>query len=113
MICSCPLGEFVSGLSHLARDTQPVLLQSRHGGRIWTEAAHIEKRLAEVSEHMENVFQAYLRNEFETIEEYNRHAGEVAEPYHFVIVANFPANDFRRKRKKRAWPLKKLGGAAF
>jgi len=39
VICSYPLGEFVSGLSHLARDTQPVLLQSRHGGRIWTEAA--------------------------------------------------------------------------
>ena len=41
---------------------------------------------------MENVIQKYLRNEFETIEEYNAHAGEVAEPFRVLVVANFPAN---------------------
>jgi energy-coupling factor transporter ATP-binding protein EcfA2 len=41
---------------------------------------------------MENVIQKYLRNEFETIEEYNVHAGEVAEPFRVLVVANFPAN---------------------
>ena len=41
---------------------------------------------------MENVIQKYLRNEFETIEEYNTMAGEVAEPFRIVVVANFPTN---------------------
>jgi DNA segregation ATPase FtsK/SpoIIIE, S-DNA-T family len=61
------------------------------GTKIWTEKIHVEKRLTDLSEHMENVFQAYLRNEFDTIEEYNEKAGEVAEPYQFLVVANFPA----------------------
>ena len=41
---------------------------------------------------MENVIQKYLRNEFETIEEYNTMAGEVAEPFRILVVANFPTN---------------------
>ena len=41
---------------------------------------------------MENVIQKYLRNEFNTIEEYNTMAGEVAEPFRVVVVANFPTN---------------------
>ena len=81
------LGEPFSVFMHLA-DVDELMI----GSRIWTEPAHIEKRLAELSEHMENVFQAYLRNEFATIDEYNRHAGEVAEPYHILVVANFPTN---------------------
>ena len=60
--------------------------------RIWTEAPHIEQRLTDLTEHMENVIQKYLRNEFETIEEYNTMAGEVAEPFRILVVANFPTN---------------------
>ena len=60
--------------------------------RIWTEPAHIEKRLADVTEHMENVLQTYLRNEYASLDDYNREAGEVAEPYRILVVANFPAN---------------------
>ena len=41
---------------------------------------------------METVIQKYLRNEYETIEEYNAQAGEVAEPFRVLVVANFPAN---------------------
>src|SRR5204863_8065899 len=67
---------------------------------IWTEAAHIEEQLAKLTEHMENVFQKYLRNEFETIEEYNEHAGEVAEPYRILVVANFPANFSERAAQR-------------
>ena len=64
----------------------------------WSPAAsgpsrpHIEQRLADLTAHMENVIQKYLRNEFETIEEYNAQAGEVAEPFRVLVVANFPAN---------------------
>ena len=60
--------------------------------RIWTEPAHIEKRLADLTEHMENVLQTYLRNEYATLDDYNREAGEVAEPYRILVVANFPTN---------------------
>jgi DNA segregation ATPase FtsK/SpoIIIE, S-DNA-T family len=81
------LGENFAAFMHLA-DYQESLVSSR----IWTEPRHIEERLADLSEHMENVIQKYLRNEFATIEQYNRDAGEVAEPFRFLIIANFPAN---------------------
>ena len=41
---------------------------------------------------MENVIQKYLRNQYPTIDEYNAQAGEVAEPFRVLVVANFPAN---------------------
>ncbi len=79
------LGQSFSALMHLA-DFDELLI----GSRIWTESIQIRDRLQKVTEHMENVFQTYLRSEFETIEQYNASAGEVAEPWHFVIVAGFP-----------------------
>jgi hypothetical protein len=39
---------------------------------------------------METVIQKYLRNEFETIDDYNAQAGELAEPYRFLVIADFP-----------------------
>src|SRR5262249_39146344 len=36
--------------------------------------------------------QKYLRNEYASIDEYNEMAGEVAEPYRFLVVANFPTS---------------------
>src|SRR5690606_20733721 len=36
--------------------------------------------------------QQYLRNEYDDIEQYNRRAGSIAEPYRFLVIANFPAN---------------------
>ena len=59
--------------------------------RIWTDPSHIEQQLANLTEHMENVFQKYLKDEFLTIEEFNEQAGEVAEPYRILVVANYPA----------------------
>ena len=60
--------------------------------RIWTQPSQIEERLAELNEHIEKVIQMYLRNEYATITEYNAQAGSVAEKYHFLVVADFPAN---------------------
>ena len=60
--------------------------------RIWTDSDHIEQRLADLTQHMENVIQVYLRNEFDSILEYNAFAGEMAEPYRILVIANFPAN---------------------
>ena len=81
------LGANFSAFMHLA-DFDELLVSSR----IWTEPSQIEKRLADLTEHMETVLQTYLRNEFATIDEYNEFAGEVAEPYRVLVVANFPAN---------------------
>lgn len=81
------LGENFSAFMHLV-DYDELLVTSR----IWTEAAHIEQRLTDLTEHMETVFQTYLRNEFKTIEEYNKFAGEVAEPYHILVIAGFPSS---------------------
>jgi DNA segregation ATPase FtsK/SpoIIIE-like protein len=62
------------------------------GSRIWTESAQVEQRLADLTAHMENVIQKYLRNRYATISEYNEQAGEVAEPFRVLVAANFPVN---------------------
>jgi DNA segregation ATPase FtsK/SpoIIIE, S-DNA-T family len=61
-------------------------------GQVWTEPRQIEERLADLSAHMEKVTQRYLRNEYATIGEYNAVAGEVAEPYRVLVIADFPSN---------------------
>jgi len=81
------LGEPFAGFMHLADYDESLI-----GGRIWTEAGHVEQRLTDLTNHMENVIQKYLRNEFATIEQYNQQAGELAEPYRFLVVADFPTN---------------------
>ncbi len=81
------LGENFAGFMHAADHHEALV-----GRRIWTEPAHISQQLTQLTEHMENVIQKYLRNEFETIEQYNQQAGELAEPYRFLVVADFPAN---------------------
>src|SRR4029079_4273430 len=60
--------------------------------RIWTEGRQIDEQLTRLTAHMETVLQKYLRNEFATIHEYNAQAGEVAEPFQVLVVANFPTN---------------------
>lgn len=80
-------GENFSAFMHLA-DHEEALVN----GRIWTESSHIDQRLTDLTTHMENVLQKYLRNQFETLAEYNAQAGEVAEPYRFLVVADFPVN---------------------
>lgn len=81
------LGDNFAEFMHLA-DYDELLVTNR----IWTESAQIEQRLADLNSHMENVIQKYLRREFRTIEDYNAAAGEVAEPYRVLVIANFPVN---------------------
>jgi hypothetical protein len=81
------LGESFGSFMHLA-DYDEQLISTR----IWTEPRQIEEQLTRLTEHMETVLQKYLRNEFATIDEYNERAGEVAEPFHVLVVANFPSN---------------------
>ena len=81
------LGQSFAGFMHLADES--VLLVN---DRIWTDPRHVEQRLADLTEHMETVIQKYLRNEYASLEEYNRRAGEIAEPYRFLVMADFPAS---------------------
>ena len=97
------LGENFSAFMHLV-DYDELLVTSR----IWTEVAHIEQRLTDLTEHMETVFQTYLRNEFKTIEEYNEFAGEVAEPYHILVIAGFPSS-FSEQAAKRLTSIMSSG----
>mgnify|MGYP001134377960 CR=1 FL=1 len=89
------LGESFAGFMHAAD-----YLKALVGGRIWTETPQIQHELEAITQHMENVIQKYLRNEFETIEQYNEQAGELAEPYHFLVIADFPVN-FNEESAKR------------
>ena len=79
------LGRNFSAFMHLADHDEALV-----GTRIWTESAQMEEKLAETSAHMEKVIQRYLRNEYASIEEYNANAGEVAEPFRVLVVADFP-----------------------
>jgi hypothetical protein len=81
------LGEPFAGFMHLSDYEESIINR-----KIWTQRDQIEERLAELNEHIEKVIQMYLRTEFATITEYNAEAGSVAEKYHFLVVADFPAS---------------------
>lgn len=81
------LGQNAAAFMHLADDDEELVTN-----RAWTEPQHIEQQLANLTQHMENVIQKYLRNQFNTIEDYNAQAGEIAEPYRVVVAFDFPVN---------------------
>lgn len=80
------LGQSFAGFMRLA-DQEP----SPVGLRIWSDPVQIERQLADLTEHMQTVIQKYLRSDFATIEDYNDAAGEIAEPYRFVVIADLHA----------------------
>ncbi len=81
------LGQNFAGVMHLADYAEHLI-----SNRIWTQANQIEQKLGDLNEHMEKVIQMYLRNEYATIAEYNEQAGNIAEKYHFLVVAGFPSS---------------------
>lgn len=91
------LGEPFSSFMHLTDDNELLITN-----RIWTEPSQIDKQLTDLTEHMENIFQTYLRNQFATIEEYNEYAGEVAEPYRVLVVSGFPQSFSERAAQRLA-----------
>ncbi|MCE9620125.1 MAG: cell division protein FtsK [Planctomycetes bacterium] len=80
------LGQSFAGFMHLADE-----MESLVGERIWSEPRHIEQKLTDLTEHVETVIQKYLRDEFDTIADYNLQAGELAEPLRVIVFADFPA----------------------
>lgn len=60
------------------------------GMRIWSDPQQIERQLSDITDHMQTVIQKYLRADYETIEDYNEAAGEISEPYRFIVIADLP-----------------------
>jgi hypothetical protein len=81
------LGDNFASFMHLADHDEKLVT-----AQIWTEPIQIEQRLTDLTDHIASVIQKYLRNQYKTIEEYNQAAGEVAEPYRVLVIANFPTN---------------------
>ena len=79
------LGQNFAGLMHLADHADRLINR-----RIWTQPEQIDQQLGDLNEHIEKVTQLYLRNEYSSIAEYNEQAGRVAEPYQFLVIADFP-----------------------
>jgi tetratricopeptide (TPR) repeat protein len=80
------LGQSASSLLELA-EYDPALI----GGKVWSSTADLQQRLVEHTAHIELVIQKYLRSTYTTIDDYNRDAGEVAEPYRYLVVFDFPS----------------------
>lgn len=75
------IGQSFAGFMRLSDlDPSPV------GQRIWADPNQIERQLVDLTEHMQTVIQKYLRRDYATIEEYNEAAGEIAEPYRFLVI---------------------------
>jgi S-DNA-T family DNA segregation ATPase FtsK/SpoIIIE len=80
------LGQNFSALMHLADYDESLV-----GGKIWSDTSHIEQKLKDLSEHIEKIIQKYLRNRYETIDDFNKEAGTMSEPYRFLVIADFPS----------------------
>ncbi|MEM9914159.1 MAG: FtsK/SpoIIIE domain-containing protein [Planctomycetota bacterium] len=79
------LGESFGGFMHLADHEESLV-----NGRVWSEPAHIDRRLTDLTDHMGQMIQKYLRNDYDSIDQYNEQAGELAEPYRFLVAADYP-----------------------
>jgi len=75
------------------------LPETMRGPKIYADAKEIEEQIASLLEHIQEVLQTRLLNLYPNVEEYNAQFGEIAVPYHFVVLNDFPVglND-------RLWP---------
>ena len=82
-----PVGRGQNFTSFMAlADHDPTLVSHR----VWTTENQIEERLGEIAQHAEDVLQASLRDQFQRVEDYNRIAGSMAEPYRAVAAIGLP-----------------------
>ena len=80
-------GQNFASFSALADHDEKLIMN-----KIWSEREHIRDKLKEITEHIEEIIQTYLRSEYESIDQYNEQAGEIAEAYRFVFIYDFPEN---------------------
>jgi DNA segregation ATPase FtsK/SpoIIIE, S-DNA-T family len=79
------LGQSASAFRHLAEFDQRLV-----DTKSWTSEREIEAKLDELAAHLEVVISTYLRGQFDSIDAYNEHAGEIAEPHRALVVFDFP-----------------------
>jgi S-DNA-T family DNA segregation ATPase FtsK/SpoIIIE len=79
------LGQSVGELLDLA-EYDPKLI----GGQVWSSPQALAARLADHTSHIELVTQKYLRSTYDNIDDFNRAAGEIAEPYRLLVLFDFP-----------------------
>lgn len=81
------------GLGHSAGDLLDLAEYDADliGGKVWSSSQDLDARLVELSAHIELVIQKYLRTTYQTIDEFNDAAGEVAEPYRMLVLFDCPA----------------------
>ncbi|TWT98416.1 FtsK/SpoIIIE domain-containing protein [Stieleria varia] len=82
-----PIGRGQNFTSFMAlADHDPSLVSHR----VWAAENQIESRLGEIAQHVEDVLQSSLRDQFQRIEDYNEIAGSMAEPYRAVGAVGLP-----------------------
>ncbi|GDY11667.1 hypothetical protein LBMAG53_05450 [Planctomycetota bacterium] len=80
------LGQSFARLLDLAEHDEAVL-----SGGVLAEPGRIERGLDDLSAHLEKVIQKHLRGRYETLDDYNREAGELQEAMRLVLIADCPA----------------------
>lgn len=79
------MGQTVAEFIHLGDYDEQLVDTS-----VKTSAQSIERCLTEHAARLETVISKYLRGQFQDIRDYNRHAGEMAEPYSLIVIADYP-----------------------
>ena len=97
------LGQNVADFMHLGDINKELI-----SGKAWSEPQHIEHQLTLLTEHIETVIQTCLRKEFASIRDYNRERHEVALPFRFLVVNDFPVN-FNEASARRLVSIVKNG----
>jgi S-DNA-T family DNA segregation ATPase FtsK/SpoIIIE len=81
------------------------------GGDICTSQEEIESQLRSMEKRIKDVFQKYLLNTYQTIEQYNEENREVAVPYFILVLVDFPAG-FNRRMAERLLNIARNGPQA-
>lgn len=97
------LGQSVAEFRHLAEYDATLMDE-----KTWTGERDVERLMDDLTEHLEVVISTYLRGQFDTIDHYNEHAGEVAEPYRVVTVFDYP-NGFSERASQKLLSLVENG----
>jgi F0F1-type ATP synthase membrane subunit b/b' len=97
------LGQNVADFMHLGDFNRDLI-----NGKAWSEPQHIEQQLTKLTEDMETVIQTFLRKQFASIQEYNKEHHEVAEPFRFLVIFDFPVN-FTESAARRLVSIVKNG----
>jgi DNA segregation ATPase FtsK/SpoIIIE, S-DNA-T family len=79
------LGHVFAPLLSLGQHSETIITT-----KVWSTEADIRARLEEESERVGLVIQKYLTDEYDTLEEYNQAAGEVAEESVVIAINDFP-----------------------